>query len=70
MFSLPCSIAAWVCGRRAAVAGSSRARNAVRLGVVGIGLAAVAIVVWLVLALGYDYGAEDLRRALEARTRR
>jgi hypothetical protein len=70
MLSLPCSVAGWACGTRARANGSARGRTAIRLGLAGVALAAVAIVVWLVLALGFDIGAQDLRDALERRTRR
>jgi hypothetical protein len=75
IFSLPCSIAAWVTGVQgrnqvasgAASTGDGTAHAGVILGVVGVVLGLIGAALWIALYLsGYD--VEDLRRDLERRT--
>jgi hypothetical protein len=72
LFSLPCSIAAWITGaqgrRRVASGqadgGDGTAHAGVILGIVGVVLGVIGMVVWIVLiAAGLDL--EELRRDLE-----
>jgi hypothetical protein len=70
--SLPCSIAAWICGAQArnkenlgeAGGGRAQAQAAYLLGVIGVVLGVIAAVGWIAaIALGVDL--EELRRDIE-----
>jgi hypothetical protein len=72
IFTLPCSIAAWICASQArariavgeTAAGRGQAQAAFILGVLGVVLGVVAMVAWIVaIASGLDL--DELRRDLE-----
>jgi hypothetical protein len=70
--SLPCSIGAWVCasvarGRIAEgrAAGASQAKAGLILGILGVALAAVALVTWMVLIGADVVDLEEWQRNLE-----
>jgi len=74
IFSLPCSIAAWVTGlegrkqvaKGVTTSGDGTAHAGVILGIVGVVLGVIAAAIWIALySSGYDL--EDLRRDLESR---
>jgi hypothetical protein len=74
--SIPCSLAAWRLGDRARAraleagseSGAAQARTAVRLGIAGAALGALALVAFVVLvAAGVDF--EQLRQDLQDRSR-
>jgi hypothetical protein len=74
IFSLPCSIAAWVTGVQGrkqvasgvSTTGDGTAHAGVILGIVGVVIGLIVAAIWIALyASGYDL--EDLRRDLESR---
>jgi hypothetical protein len=74
IFSLPCSISAWITGVQGrkqvasgvSTTGDGTAHAGVILGIVGVVIGLIAAAVWVALyASGYDL--EDLRRDLERR---
>jgi hypothetical protein len=74
LFSLPCSIAAWVTGvqgrkqvaKGVSTTGDGTAHAGVILGIIGVVIGVMAAAVWIALYVsGYDL--EDLRRDLESR---
>jgi hypothetical protein len=72
LFTLPCSIAAWITGAQARAriavgetqAGRGQAQAGYVLGILGVVLAVIAIIVWVALLAG-GFDLEEFRRDLE-----